>query len=911
MNTALLHQVAVLPSTPEQEVTPVADPFTDPETVPALAQELSCPSTELNPSGEIANAGESQSGPATPDTGRIRCSLFNGCKDNTPKALNFTWHELTSPACLGRVFKATGATKEEAKQKLPAFSPASYPEGVSRGDANVESIQLFMLDFDNKAEQPTGEYKENGEPVFEKRPIPGAPKLSEASEHLAQLGIAHFGYTTSSSTPGNERFRLLIPLDRPSDGKNWKAVSEWLLAQLEMLPWRSMGCIDLGCLHRAASLYYCAGYWDQQPEAKDQVQFVSIDGASLRLPSEEDLEGFELLSSPTHPLRAEWAAKMAAQHSTQRDGTSFEQVKAFNVDFTTMDVVQFFTELGSTVQAPRPNGKGFKAPCTCPFASEHTEGKDNGDAVIFYGDGWPKFKCMHDVHKDLGFLEVCLQAGPEMVQRFAKPFRVATRTTKTSQDSEAVDPEIVDEKPKKRTAKEIREERHQSVEAQLMAENIDPTEIVFTEGGAIANILANAYQIVLDSPDTLGLVRANQLRHIHEINIEECRQFAVDDYDNRISALMVNMQRKWQVNWSRNYIEHAVNLVAEKFAYHPVRDWLEALPAWDQVNRIELIRDQILGVNQTPDFDAYKDLYATMLRCTLIGAVRRIFEPGCKLDTVTLLFSAEQGAGKSTFWKMLCADPSWFNDSQIHIDNVEGYKVLNGFWFHEMAETDDMTSKKSAEAIKTFVSSSVDSFRPSYERNVRSFPRRSIIVGTTNKEQVLNDPTGSRRFWVIPTALELHLELLPPNLDQIWAQALYLYRAGEQHWLTREQDILREEQARPHNMPNRFEEFIPAILTWFNGHARPNGVRIMEIFEFIDESQKDASKRAKGDQREMAACLRLYKWTSKRVKLKGSSLVHWTPPADLVAHQPIADMDFDKALKQAQEFGMSGIPGFL
>ena len=112
--------------------------------------------------------------PEIPST-RIRCSKFYGCRDNAPKHLNCTWEELISDKALGKAYPVDGPTREEAKSKLPALSPAAYPFGTTRSDRNIESLQLFVLDFDNMAEQPTGETKDSGEPVFSKSPIQGGP----------------------------------------------------------------------------------------------------------------------------------------------------------------------------------------------------------------------------------------------------------------------------------------------------------------------------------------------------------------------------------------------------------------------------------------------------------------------------------------------------------------------------------------------------------------------------------------------------------------------------------------------------------------------------------------------------------------------------------------------------------------
>jgi len=287
--------------------------------------------------------------PETPSN-LIRCSKFFGCRDNAPKHLNATWDELISEKALGRAYPVDGATREEAKSTLPALSPAAYPFGTTRSDRNIESLQLFVLDFDNMAEQPTGEFKENGEPVFQKSPIPGAPTLDEVCEHLKWLGFTHFGYHSFSSTPECERFRIIIPLDRPSDGRNWKAISEWLLSRLDMEQWRAMGCLDIGALHRPACLYYAAGYWTQEPEKRDTIRFISHDGMPLALPTQEEVADLIVPPQPMHPLRREWAERQAAARISSGGHEKVHQI--IKVDFNSLDAVGLLQAMGSTVQIP-------------------------------------------------------------------------------------------------------------------------------------------------------------------------------------------------------------------------------------------------------------------------------------------------------------------------------------------------------------------------------------------------------------------------------------------------------------------------------------------------------------------------------------------------------------------------------
>lgn len=318
---------------------------------------------------------------------------------------------------------------------------------------------------------------------------------------------------------------------------------------------------------------------------------------------------------------------------------------------------------------------------------------------------------------------------------------------------------------------------------------------------------------------------------------------------------------------------------------------------------MSLICEEILGVHLTPDYPQYRPLYKAYMGATLIGAVRRLYQPGCKMDTVTILYG-DQAARKSTFWKTLCADPNWFNDSKIHIESPEGMKILQSAWIHEFSEIDDMTSVKSAEAIKAFLSSGSDKFRHSYARNPKHHDRRCILVGSTNKEQVLNDPTGSRRFWVIPTGPKINIELLQEHRDQIWAQALVGYEEDFPHHLSDAMEALRAKQSERHQMENRFTDLLPKIHQFYWSNMRPNGITLNEIFTFLDGKAGEMAdprtgerpgyaKPTNAERRELGACLRSHGWVVKQGVINGVSAkgfiaprrepdrptkVHLTPP---------------------------------
>ena len=85
--------------------------------------------------------------------------------------------------------------------------------------------------------------------------------------------------------------------------------------------------------------------------------------------------------------------------------------------------------------------------------------------------------------------------------------------------------------------------------------------------------------------------------------------------------------------------------------------------------------------------------------------------------------------------------------------------ILHRSWICELAELEAITSKKMAGEIKSFLSQEKDVFRVPYGKVTEEFPRRGIIVGSTNRHDgFLVDETGNRRFWIIRLGESIGIE---------------------------------------------------------------------------------------------------------------------------------------------------------
>ena len=172
----------------------------------------------------------------------------------------------------------------------------------------------------------------------------------------------------------------------------------------------------------------------------------------------------------------------------------------------------------------------------------------------------------------------------------------------------------------------------------------------------------------------------------------------------------------------------------------------------------------------------------------LIGAVARVFEPGCKND-YALILQGEQGIGKSTFFSILGG--IGFDSSMPDLGSKDSLLILHRCWVQELSEFEKVTSKKAAAEIKAFLTNATDIFRKPYGEKTEEHPRRSVFCGSVNKATFLLDETGNRRFWIIPippSVTKINTMLLAKERDDIWASAVQAYQEGQIWHLTPEEE---------------------------------------------------------------------------------------------------------------------------
>lgn len=276
-----------------------------------------------------------------------------------------------------------------------------------------------------------------------------------------------------------------------------------------------------------------------------------------------------------------------------------------------------------------------------------------------------------------------------------------------------------------------------------------------------------------------------------------------DDNDNQ--GLYWYLEKVYRIT-GNGKIDAALSLHSNSHAFNDVQDYLKGLiGTWDGTARLDRLFVDYLGAVDT-------EYNRAVTRKAFAAAVARAMTPGCKYDNMVILTGA-QGIGKSTLLDRMSR--GWFNDSIRTFEGKEASELLQGVWLVEVSELDAFR-RTDVSRIKQFLSLRADRFRAAYGRNVKELPRSCIFFGTTNNSDFLQDTTGNRRFWPVDTgdlpASKSVWKDLEREIDQIWAEAVVRWQAGEPLYLTGELERQAREKQEEHREASSREGIIREFL---------------------------------------------------------------------------------------------------
>lgn len=273
-----------------------------------------------------------------------------------------------------------------------------------------------------------------------------------------------------------------------------------------------------------------------------------------------------------------------------------------------------------------------------------------------------------------------------------------------------------------------------------------------TEKGQPANTIGNCRTVFCHDPLLRDATRLNLLTdRVDIVRDLGWRRNTSALTDTDVKYLLLYFEQNYGLT-SEKKMTAALSIVANENCYHPIQDVLNSL-VWDGTPRIRSCLHHFLGADES-------DYVEEMLKHFLLGAIRRVFFPGSKYEEMLCLVGG-QGAGKSSFFRLLAIRDEWFSDDLKKLDDDRVFLKLQGHWIIEMSEMLATSSAKSIEEIRSFISRQKETYRTPYEAQPKDRLRQCVFGGSSNTLDFLPlDRAGNRRFlpiMIYPENAEVHI----------------------------------------------------------------------------------------------------------------------------------------------------------
>lgn len=250
-------------------------------------------------------------------------------------------------------------------------------------------------------------------------------------------------------------------------------------------------------------------------------------------------------------------------------------------------------------------------------------------------------------------------------------------------------------------------------------------------------------------------------------------------YDNFVLAEVNKIAINTKIG-SRNDFEDVVRSLANKNAFHPIREYFTGL-VWDGQDTIKKLSSYLTDEHDPivyPDGTQRTVIHVYLLRF-FVGLIRRVFDNNT--ENAMLVLHGRQGDGKSFFAKWLCPKPEWFIEGDLDVNDKDKIRSLREKLIWEVAELGATIKKSDREALKSVITMREVTARNPYDRMPTSKPVMTSFIGTINPgdDGFLNDSSGHRRFNVVEIGAINQAYSQEIDINQAWAQAYHLYLQGE------------------------------------------------------------------------------------------------------------------------------------
>ncbi len=285
---------------------------------------------------------------------------------------------------------------------------------------------------------------------------------------------------------------------------------------------------------------------------------------------------------------------------------------------------------------------------------------------------------------------------------------------------------------------------------------------------------------------------------------------------------------------NRQAIDDVCMVLARRHAYHPIRDYLDGL-TWNGTYAI----GELAACFQCDDPPVTgpdgldRSLFYTYLYRWMIGAVAKVYEQG---QNMMLVLAGPQGIGKSHFAAWLCSPLApYFVSQSINAEDKDSALRLTSNFIWEVDELDGTIRRSDVAALKGFITRRTVEARPAYARYDIEAPAAASLIGTVNiGTGFLADVTGNRRFYVA-TINNIDWAYTQHDVNQLWAEAVAAYKAGEPWALQIPEKARQTEVNKGHEVPSLLDDWLETDFEYSDSEeVQEFGLTAAEMVSHMD-----------------------------------------------------------------------------
>ena len=335
--------------------------------------------------------------------------------------------------------------------------------------------------------------------------------------------------------------------------------------------------------------------------------------------------------------------------------------------------------------------------------------------------------------------------------------------------------------------------------------------------------------------------------------------------DNDVVDIQIQLERRGMKPMQNKLLRACLRRAATLRTIDTAQEWLGRLK-WDGESRVAGFAERAWGWAVSP----YAVAVSYYVWTALAG---RVMEPGCQADMMPVLVGA-QGLRKTTTIKEMVPAEDFYATIDLKHRDTDTARLMRGVLVGELEELRGLNSQD-VESIKAWITRRTETWIPKFVEYSTRFRRRLVLFGSTNETEILNDPTGLRRF--LPGVCgEMDIDWLRRWRDQLWAEGAVLFAVDGVAW--RDAQTLAADEHGAFTISDAWEAaterwLVTPPVTLAGDSVAPIDLGFVRVGEAlrdglgIPESQHDRSKEMR-----MGKVLVALGWKRERVSIDGKQV---------------------------------------